>query len=363
MKTVAANWSIEKRTARTPRAVIPPKRPTVHDRCLGVSGEVRQGIFGMTDATRSITNALSIDLEDWGQSTLGPDMPITSRVVRNTERLLALLDRHGTRATFFALGKVCDRFPGLLNTVASAGHEIGTHGYGHELVHSLSPRQFGEDLERSIDVIANQIGRRPIGYRAPAFSVTRHTAWVGPILAGRGIRYSSSVFPIAGKRYGIPNAPRFPFRWPNCDLIEFPMTTVRRWGRNLPVCGGGYFRLLPRPVLSAALRDINRDRRPAVVYLHPYELDVNEPAILQKNGWPIGWRTYIRQSLFRGRIAGRLRAILREFRFAPIAEVLGLMPSQPSAETSALTRSMPRPSVMMESSRQARTFDKDPARV
>ena len=270
-----------------------------------------------------ITNALTVDLEDWAQSTLGPEMPITSRVLRNTDHMLALLGRHRLRATFFALGKVCEKFPSLLPTVASAGHEIGTHGYGHELIHSITPERFRRDLRRSIEVIATQIGRRPIGYRAPAFSINRDSLWAGPIMAELGIKYSSSIFPIAGARYGIPDAARFPHRWATCDLIEFPMTTGRRFGRNLPVCGGGYFRLLPGPVLSAAIREVNRAGQPAVVYVHPYELDVNEPVVLRRSGWPITWKTCVGQSLFRGRVPGRLTALFNEFRFAPAAEVLG----------------------------------------
>ncbi len=271
-----------------------------------------------------ITNALSIDLEDWAQSTLGPEMPITSRVLKNTDRILTLLDQCGLRATFFALGKVCEKFPGLLPTVASAGHEIATHGYGHEPLYSITPDRFRWDLGLSMEIIESQIGYAPIGYRAPAFSITRDSLWAGPIMAKLGIKYSSSIFPIAGPRYGIPEAPRFPHRWATCNLVEFPLTTVRRFGHNLPVCGGGYFRLLPRPILSAAIREVNRAGKPAMVYIHPYELDVNEPAVLRRCGWPVDWKTYVRQSLFRGRIRGRLTGLFREFAFAPIAEVLGL---------------------------------------
>lgn len=271
-----------------------------------------------------ITNALTIDLEDWAQSVLGPQTPITTRVLRNTDRMLNLLARYGVRATFFALGKVCERFPSLLPQIASAGHEIGTHGYGHELLYTMTPDRFRADLERSIDIVASQIGRKPTGYRAPAFSVTRSSMWAGPIMAELGIKYSSSIFPIARKRYGIPDAERFPHRWENCDLIEFPLTTVRRFGRNFPVAGGGYFRLLPHPVLARAIREVNGQSQPVVVYIHPYELDVNELAELRRQGWSIRWKTYINQSLFRGRIRGRLAALFQEFRFTTMAEVLGL---------------------------------------
>lgn len=278
----------------------------------------------MPHTKRPITNALTIDLEDWPQSVLGPDMPITDCVVGNTERILRLLDRAGVRATFFALGKVCERFPDLLPRVAAAGHEIGTHGYGHELLYSITPERLRRDITRSIDIIHAQTGRRPIGYRAPAFSVTRESLWAGPVMADCGLRYSSSIFPIAGRRYGMPEARRFPHRWATCNLIEFPMTTIRRFGRNFPVAGGGYFRLLPHPLLAAAIREVNREGQPAVVYIHPYELAVTELRHLRRRGWRLSWKTYLTQSLFRGRMLGRLTALLREFRFAPMADVLGL---------------------------------------
>ncbi len=273
---------------------------------------------------RYITNALTIDLEDWPQSVLGTQMPITDRVVRNTDRLLTLLDRFQARATFFALGKVCETFPDLLPRIVSAGHEIGTHGYGHELLDHMTPERLHVDLTRSIEIIEAQTGRRPLGYRAPAFSIRRSSLWAGPVIADTGIRYSSSVFPFAGRRYGMPDAPRFPYRWPTCDLIEFPLTTVRRFGRNFPVAGGGYLRLLPGAVLSSAIREVNRMGHPAVIYLHPYELAVNELHELKRGGWRVGWRRHLTQSLFRGRVLGRLGALFREFRFAPMAEVLGL---------------------------------------
>ncbi|MFQ5495799.1 MAG: DUF3473 domain-containing protein [Phycisphaerae bacterium] len=271
-----------------------------------------------------VTNALTIDLEDWTQSVLDPTWPISERVVRNTHRLLDLLDRFNLRATFFALGKVCETFPDLLPLIASAGHEIASHGHGHERLETMTPDEFRADLARSLDIIEAQTGRRPIGYRAPGFSVVRQTLWAGPIMAELGIRYSSSIFPIAGRRYGIATADRFPHRWPDCDLVEFPLTTIRRWGRNVPVAGGGYLRLLPAPILTSAIREVNREGRPAVVYLHPYELAVNELADLRRCGWRLSARTYLMQSLFRGRVRGRLSALFSRFRFAPMVDVLGL---------------------------------------
>ncbi|RME40029.1 MAG: DUF3473 domain-containing protein, partial [Planctomycetota bacterium] len=280
------------------------------------------------DATESptepIVNALTIDLEDWPQSVLDPRLPITSCVVENTERILALLRRFDLRATFFALGKVCEKHPQLLPRIAAEGHEIATHGYGHEVLYRLSPERFRDDLRRSLDLIGEQTGRRPIGYRAPQFSVTRRSLWAGPVMAELGIRYSSSIFPIAGRRYGIPEARRHPHRWPTCDLIEFPLTTWRRFGRNLPVAGGGYLRLLPVRIVASAVREANREGHPAAIYVHPYELAVDEIRRLRREGWRIGWKTRLMQSLFRSRIEKRLTRLFREFAFAPMGEVLGL---------------------------------------
>ena len=272
----------------------------------------------------SVVNAMTVDLEDWAQAVLGPQLPITERVLKNTERILALLDEHSIRATFFALGKVCEKFPSLLPTIAAAGHEIGTHGYGHELLYRITPERFRGDLLRSMDIIEAQTGRQPIGYRAPAFSITRESRWAGPILVDAGIKYSSSIFPIAGRRYGIADAARFPHRWENCDLIEFPLSTVRRFGRNFPAAGGGYTRLLPRRMIEAAIRETNQQHRPFAIYMHPYELDVRELAELKRDGWSIAWRTFVNQSLFRSRVRPRLAGLFRAFRFASMADVLGL---------------------------------------
>lgn len=270
-------------------------------------------------------NALTVDLEDWTQSVLGPSMPITDCVLANTDRLLDLFRGHNVRATFFALGKVCEKFPELLKKISADGHEIATHGYGHEQVFRLTPEEFAQDLRKSIEIIESQTGRRPIGYRAPQFSIVQQSLWAGPILADHEIQYSSSIFPIAGRRYGIPDAERFPHTWPTCPLIEFPLTTWRRFGRNFPVAGGGYMRLLPGMFVARAISEVNRQGHPAAIYLHPYELAVDEIGQLRRRGWRIEWKTSITQSLFRSRIEKRLTRLFGQFRFAPMGEVLGLV--------------------------------------
>lgn len=293
-----------------------------------------------------VVNAFTVDLEDWAHGLLGGETPITSRVVGNVERMLALLERHNVRATFFALGKVCEKFPELLPRVAACGHEIASHGYGHDLLFNMTPESFREDVRRSVDIIGEQVGAAPVGYRAPAFSITRQSLWAGPILAELGFKYSSSIFPIRGSRYGIAGAPAFPFNWedwltarqagvsgaarkpeagsPRPDLIEFPMTTLAFAGRRWPVCGGGYLRLLPACFLKAAIRQAHRQGQPAVVYMHPYELDVSEVRELERAGWRFGRKTALTQSLFRCCIKRRLADIFRTFTFAPMRDVLGV---------------------------------------
>ena len=327
-------------TAKTSSSA-PPVRDPRAPRGLRTSSDPAQPVHRAI-----VVNAFTIDLEDWAHGLLGGETPITSRVVGNVERMLALLERHNVKATFFALGKVCEKFPELLPRVAACGHEIASHGYGHDLIYTMTPASFREDVRRSVDLIGEQTGAAPVGYRAPAFSITRQSLWAGSILAELGFKYSSSIFPISGSRYGIAGAPAFPFNWedwltageagvpaavgkpearsPKPDLIEFPMTTLAFAGRRWPVCGGGYLRLLPACFLKAAVRQAHRQGQPAVVYMHPYELDVCEVSELERAGWRFGRKTALTQSLFRCFIRRRLADIFRTFKFAPMREVLGV---------------------------------------
>jgi len=273
-----------------------------------------------------VLNAITVDLEDWGQAVIDPDCPVTPHVVDNLRRVLDLLNKLGVRATFFALGKVCERFPDLLPAVRDAGHEIASHGYGHQLVHHLTPEAFERDVRRSIEIIEAQTGCRPSGYRAPAFSITGKSLWAPAVLADLGFRYSSSVFPMRGRRYGLPQAPREPFRWPDCNLIEFPMTTLRLLGRNLPACGGGYTRLWPASIQSWAIRSLNRRNIPAVLYLHPYELAPGEVHSFLRRGLAIPRHKALMQELWRSRVADRIRRLADEFRFGPMREALDACP-------------------------------------
>jgi polysaccharide deacetylase family protein (PEP-CTERM system associated) len=217
--------------------------------------------------------------------------------------------------------------------IASAGHEIASHGYGHELIYRQKPEQFEVDVRRSMDIIQAQVGQPPVGYRAPAFSITRRSLWAGPILAKLGFRYSSSVFPIRKRRYGLPNVPRSPHRWPDSQLIEFPLTTVRIAGRNWPACGGGYTRLLPAAVMAYAIRSLNHFGHPAVIYLHPYELAAGEVAAFAHSGIPVSAVRRFTQELWRSRVQSRLSQLFEEFGFSTMSAALAEnpVPQRPQA--------------------------------
>jgi polysaccharide deacetylase family protein (PEP-CTERM system associated) len=270
----------------------------------------------------TVSNALTIDLEDWPVAVLGPSHEISARVVENTRRCLQILRWHHVKATFFVLGRVAEQFPALVREVHAAGHEIAAHGYNHELLTNLTPQRFEADVRRSLDILTRLVGEPPVGYRAPAFSIVESTRWAGPILAGLGLKYSSSVFPIRHPRYGIADAPRHIHRWRDCRLIECPPATFRFFGRNWPVGGGGYFRLLPGPVARVAIRRLNRAQLPAILYLHPYELDVDGVSAHKRAGLRVGWRRQLTQQMFRGRTECRLHRLCEQFRFTTLRDLL-----------------------------------------
>ncbi len=276
-----------------------------------------------SDAARRLRNVFTVDVEDWPIGVLGPRHLIGGRVLHNTLHVLRILRRHGVAATFFVLTKVAQQFPELVRRIRDEGHEVASHGHGHELLTRTTPRAFERDVCRSIDVLGGILGARPVGYRAPAFSVVRSTRWAGPILARLGFVYDSSVFPIRHRRYGIPEAPRGIHRWPDCDLIECPPATLRACGLNLPVAGGGYFRLLPGAAARAAIRRLNRTGLPAILYLHPYELDVHGIRAHRAAGIRVSPTRHATQAMFRSRVEGRLDRLLNEFEFTTMREAVG----------------------------------------
>jgi polysaccharide deacetylase family protein (PEP-CTERM system associated) len=272
-------------------------------------------------------NALTFDVEEYFHAeafakvvTRDRWSTLASRVVVTTERLLDLLEEMSTSATFFVLGWVAERHPWLVRRIRDRGHELACHGYGHEMITRQSRSEFSRDVMRAKAAIEDASGDSVIGYRAPTFSVVRGTLWSLEALAEAGFRYDSSIFPIVHDRYGIRGSARFPHRHrfgPGSELAEFPLSTVSLLGWRFPVAGGGYFRLLPYGMTRRAIRHLNRyERQPAIVYLHPWELDVEQPRL------PVGALTQLRHSVNTSATEAKLRRLMHDFRFAPARDVL-----------------------------------------
>ena len=271
---------------------------------------------------------MTVDVEDYFHVTafarhVSPAQwdSLESRVCRNTDRLLELFDGAGVRATFFVLGWVAERYPALVRRIAEAGHELGSHGFAHQLVYDQTPAEFRDDLRRSRAAIEAAAGVPVTGYRAPTFSITPRSLWALDIIAAEGFAYDASVFPIRHDRYGLPSSPRHVHarQTGHGPLWECPGSTVRIAGVNLPVAGGGYFRLLPYAWTRWGMRQLNdREGIPAIFYLHPWEIDPGQPRL--------GGSSLSRVRHYRNlaRTEGRLTRLMSEFAFAPLGEVVGL---------------------------------------
>ena len=262
-----------------------------------------------------MVNALSIDVEDYFQvSAFAPHISrcrwdeIPCRVEDNIDRILGLLEQNRVYATFFTLGWVAERYPGLVRRIVSGGHELASHGYAHQRAGELSPEAFFADIHLAKLVLEGIAGSEVKGYRAPSFSIGAGTLWALDCVEQAGYRYSSSIYPIVHDHYGMPNAPRFAYQSRQA-LLEIPVTTVRLLRRNWPAGGGGYFRLLPYAVSRWCLRRVNGvDRQPAMFYFHPWELDPEQPRIPG-----IGAKTRFRHYLNLSRMELRLRRLLGDF--------------------------------------------------
>ncbi len=274
-------------------------------------------------------NALTIDVEDYFQVQAFADVispadwdqyPI--RVERNTYRLLELLEQRRIRATFFILGWVAERCPALVRDIFNAGHEIGSHGFGHQMINRGNERSFRDDIHRAKDILEEQLNTEIKSYRAPSYSITAKTLWALDVLAEIGFDRDSSIFPVYHDNYGIPEAPRFPHYKvlrSGMRMMEFPPSTVRLWDANLPVAGGGYFRLFPYRITAWAIRRINeKEAQPAMVYLHPWELDPEQPRV------SAGWRSRFRHYQNLRSTESKLMRLLDDFSWAPMSDVLAL---------------------------------------
>ncbi len=280
-----------------------------------------------------ITNALTIDVEDYFQvSAFAPYIARADweqrecRVVHNVSRILELLAARGTKATFFTLGWIAERYPDLIRRIVREGHELASHGYGHERASDLDEAAFSQDIRRAKSLLEDLSGTEVTGYRAPSFSIGTANLWAFDCLAQAGYRYSSSIYPIRHDHYGMPESPRFAYRV-DAGLLEVPITTLRLFNRNLPSSGGGYFRLLPYALSRWMLRRVNAsDRQAAIFYFHPWEIDVGQPHIAG-----IDRKTRFRHYLNIARMEGRLQSLLADFEWGRMDHIFLDRPHAASA--------------------------------
>lgn len=270
-----------------------------------------------------LTNALTIDVEDYFQvSAFAPHIKRTEwnslecRVERNVDRILEILANHKTKATFFTLGWIAERYPQLILRIVEQGHELASHGYGHERASDQTEDTFFADIQLAKVILEDLCGVEVKGYRAPSFSIGAGNLWAFDCLARAGYRYSSSVYPIRHDHYGMPDSPRFAYRV-RPGLLEIPVTTLRALGRNLPSSGGGYFRLLPYALSLWMLKRVNSsDKQSGIFYFHPWEIDVEQPRVAG-----IGRKTRFRHYVNIPRMEGRLTQLLSDFKWGRMDEV------------------------------------------
>jgi polysaccharide deacetylase family protein (PEP-CTERM system associated) len=297
-------------------------------------------VWSSTVAPSVLVNVMTVDVEDYFHvsnfSSLVTRESWTareSRVERNTDRLLQTFADAGVTATFFVLGWVGERFPHVVARIAALGHEVASHGYAHQLVYDQTPSAFRDDVRRAKALLENACGHRVRGYRAPSFSITSQSIWALDVLIEEGYRYDSSIYPIRHDRYGIPAAPRHPFivRRSSGTLLEVPASTARVAKVNLPIGGGGYFRLLPYQWTRWGIDRLNRqEQRPAVFYLHPWEIDPGQPRL------PAGALTRFRHYRNLDRAESRLRRLLHDFRFGPMRSLVDRYIAEPATESVAV---------------------------
>ncbi|MEB2284501.1 MAG: hypothetical protein B6D46_03140 [Polyangiaceae bacterium UTPRO1] len=281
--------------------------------------------------SESPLNAFSVDVEDWYQvADFDAVIPFAawdryeSRLRRSTEKILGLLDEFGTKGTFFVLTWNAERRPDIVRAIHAAGHEVASHGYAHRIVYEQTREEFRADVERAKKTLEDIIGEAVLGYRAPSFSFTAESAWGPDVLLDLGYRYDSSVFPVRDTLYGMPDAERFPYVIRERDgrrLVEFPITTTVLCGRNLPLGGGGWLRIFPYAYMRWGMRRVHRrEGRGAVFYIHPWEVDPEQPRMQTA-----GRRGFSSHYVNLGRTEAKLRRLLGDFRFAPMRDCLGLV--------------------------------------
>ncbi|MEW8375526.1 MAG: XrtA system polysaccharide deacetylase [Candidatus Thiodiazotropha sp.] len=278
-------------------------------------------------STDNVVNAITVDVEDYYQvSAFAKNIEkdnwcdYESRVERNTHKLLEIFAQYNTKGTFFVLGWIAERFPNLINEIEQAGHEIASHGYSHDLVYNQTIDKFREETGRTKEILENIINKPIYGYRAASYSIVQKSIWALDILTELGFTYDSSIFPIVHDRYGIPGAKTEPHVYKTeggNSIIEFPISTVGLGKTRLPISGGGYFRLLPYWITRSGLNKINnKEKKPFIFYMHPWEIDTGQPRI--KSNMLSEFRHYNNISKF----DQRLRKLLQDFKFSTVSDVL-----------------------------------------
>lgn len=275
---------------------------------------------------KPLLNAISVDVEDYFHASAFDRVvaraswdEYESRVEANTRRLLDLFDEQKVRGTFFVLGWVAKKFPSLVKDIAARGHELASHGFHHQLVYMLTPQQFRDDIRSAKGVIEQAAGVRVRGYRAPSFSIIRSSLWALDVLIEEGHTYDASIFPIRHDRYGIADAPRAShvIQRPAGSIVELPASTVRIGGTNYPIAGGGYFRLFPYAATKWGISRVNtRDGEPVVLYIHPWEVDPDQPRLEASR------TTRLRHHVGMNTTMDKLRLVTTDFSFGPISDVL-----------------------------------------
>ena len=289
---------------------------------------------------------ITVDVEDWPQSTWDRSLPITERSAINTSRLLDIMQACGVRATFFVLGKFAEKFPESVREIHAAGHEVASHGHGHLEIFAHSREEFRGDILRSKDYLEQLIGQPVLGYRAPDFSIVRRSLWALEELAHAGFQYDSSIFPITNRRYGIPEWPSMPTRVQLADgsrITEFPIATYPFRQRNLPVGGGGYFRLLPKFMSLRFARKV-MNLQPFVFYCHPYEFDPHEFGEIDVK---VPLKVRLQQGLGRRWFAGRFKAFVHAFGSQQMRDLLVRFPARDATIGQILHELEPPPKVSL----------------
>jgi polysaccharide deacetylase family protein (PEP-CTERM system associated) len=272
----------------------------------------------------SVLNTLSIDVEDWYQGLTSTSRrfeewdQFEQRIGMTLPPLLDMLSEFRVKATFFVLGHIAQLHPELVKRILAQGHEIGTHGFRHRLVHEMTPQEFRADVQQSIELLQDVTGTRIYGHRAPAASIDARTPWAFQVLEDLGLSYDSSIISAKTPLYGWPGAPRFPYRLPSAkNLVEFPGSTIKIGKWNLPVGGGFYMRAYPLPLTKWAIRRINDQGQPAMVYFHPWELDPEHPKPAH-----VTVRERVSHYYNLQRAGNKLTEILKSFQFVPLIKLL-----------------------------------------